>query len=84
MGSWSQEACILIREPTMTHVQVSCRWDWAVCKWAKVILTGGTLWAQQQGRLVHRRKAAADSKSRVGFLWKAGFLDEVWVCCSGN
>lgn len=39
-GSWSQATCILIREMGMTHTQVSCRWDWAVCKWAQGGLEG--------------------------------------------
>lgn len=40
LGSWSQEASILIGEMGMTHTQVSWRWDWAVCKWTQGDLEG--------------------------------------------
>ena len=32
----------------------------------------------------NERRTAADSKSTVGFLWKAGFLGRLWVPLCGK
>lgn len=40
LGSWCQEACILVGDTGLSHTQASCRWGWAICKWAQGDLEG--------------------------------------------